>query len=111
MSQAHNLTRGAQFAIAVLVALGTIGGSMIIALGGFNTSSKRIASVIFVSGIPAYFLATIMFSLAVVGMVALLRAWSVSVLKMILVLILYASLTCTLIGETKSSRFVLEQVK
>lgn len=85
-------------AVAALILLGLIGGSMIVADAGFTTSSKRATSSIFVSGTPAYLVAAIMFSMSVLGMLALMRERRLSRLSVAIATLAYASIAAVLIA-------------
>jgi predicted tellurium resistance membrane protein TerC len=61
------------FPVAALVLLGFIGGTLIVAHSGFETSPKRGGTSVFVPAPQAYFLATMLFCVSIIGWVALIR--------------------------------------
>jgi hypothetical protein len=63
----------ARLSIAALVVLGLLGGSLIVAHAGFETSPRRGGPSTFVPAPEAYILAAIMYLLSAVAMLALLR--------------------------------------
>lgn len=72
------LGRGAQLAVAALVVLGMLGGSLIVAQAGFATSPRRGGPSTFVPVPEAYVLAATMYGMSVLGLLALLRNRRVS---------------------------------
>jgi hypothetical protein len=56
-----------------LVALGLIGGSLIVANSGFETSPRRGGPSVFVPAPQAYVLAAIMYCMGFLGLLAVLR--------------------------------------
>ena len=67
------LNRPAQLSIAALVGLGLIGGSLIVAHSGFETSPRRGGTSTFVPVPEAYLLAAVMYLMSCLAMLALLR--------------------------------------
>lgn len=65
----------AQVAIATIVLLGMMGGSLILAQSGFATSPKRGGASVFVPVPQAYLLALIFYAMSAIGLLALLRTW------------------------------------
>ena len=79
MKPVENLGRGAQIAIAALVVLGLVGGSLVIAHSGFATSPKtRGVHSVFVPLPEAYLMAALMYGQSFIGMLVILRARKVS---------------------------------
>lgn len=75
MKPAENLGRGAQIAIMALVVLGLMGGSLVIAHTGFETSPKtRGVQPVFVPLPQAYLMVAAMYGQSLIGMLVLLRA-------------------------------------
>lgn len=73
-------------AIAALALLGLAGGWLILFSGGFHKQLGRYTGeTIFVSGLPALLMAALMFSLAFVGALVLVRVRSTSILAQTLV--------------------------
>lgn len=67
------LTPAAQVAVASIVVLGLLGGSLIVAHAGFGTSPHRGGPSTFVPAPQAYLLAVIMYGMSAVGLMALLQ--------------------------------------
>jgi hypothetical protein len=80
-----------QFFVAVLVVLGLIGGSLIVAYSGFETSPRRGGPSVFVPAPQAYVLAAIMYAMGCVGLLALLRHHAVARLGTLLGAVLFAA--------------------
>lgn len=79
MKPTENLGRGAQIAVVALVVLGLIGGSLIIAHTGFETSPKtRGAQPVFVPFPQAYLMFAAMYGQSFIGMLVLVRARKIS---------------------------------
>ena len=83
------LSFAAQLSIAAIVLLGMVGGSLILAHGGFETSPKRGGQSVFVPVPQSYFIVTTMYGMSVIGMVALIREWRWSLTATVLALLLY----------------------
>lgn len=97
MQSPSGLNRPAQAAVAALVLLGWIGGSLIVAYSGFATSPRRGGPSTFVSAPEAYVLAAIMYCMSVIGLLALLRNRQASWISTITALVVYcaaAALAC-----------------
>ena len=77
--------------MASIVALGMLGGSLIVAQSGFSTSSKHGAHSVFVPAPEAYLMAAAFFCMSVIGMVALIRTRSSSVLVIALSVVVYVA--------------------
>lgn len=90
------LSPAAQVAIAAIVLLGLIGGSLIVAHAGFSTSPKRGGPSTFVPAPQAYLLAATMYGMSLVGMLVLLRARWVSRSGIALALLIHACVAVAL---------------
>ena len=71
----QSLSVAARISIAALVLLGMIGGSLIVAHGGYETSPKGGGTPVFVPAPQGFIVAAMMYGMSVLGMIALLRAW------------------------------------
>ena len=91
------LSPGAQLAVAALVVLGAVGGGLIVAYSGFGTSPKYGGPSTFVPAPQAYFLAAVMYSVSVIGMLALLQSWQSSWHLTALAVVLYAGVATLLV--------------
>ena len=85
----QSLTTAAQISIAALVLLGMIGGSLIVAHGGYETSPKRGGLPVFVPAPQGFIIAALMYGMSVLGMIALLRAWHQSRTIIAIAVVLY----------------------
>jgi hypothetical protein len=86
----HEPLKGAGLvAVAALFVVGFIGGTLIIAHSGFETSPKRGGASVFVPAPQAYFLAAMLFCMAIIGWVALVREWWRSIALTTLSIMLY----------------------
>lgn len=85
------LGRAAQAAVAALVLLGLLGGSLIVAHAGFATSPRRGGPSTFVPAPEAYVLAAIMYAMSVLGLLALLRSRNASRTSTAMALVLYGA--------------------
>jgi hypothetical protein len=72
------------------VLLGMVGGSLIVAHGGYETSPRRGGSPVFVPAPQGFIIAAMMYGMSVLGMVALLRAWHQSRATIAVAIALYA---------------------
>ena len=80
------MSGGAQLAIMALVLLGLVGGSLILAHSGFETSPKtRGVQPVFVPLPAAYLLVAAMYGQSFLGLLVLLRARKISKIGMGLV--------------------------
>ena len=91
------LSLGAQLSVAALVVLGMVGGGLIVAYSGFGTSPKYGGPSTFVPAPRAYFLAAVMYSMSVIGMLALLQSWQPSSRLTALAVALYAGVATLLV--------------
>ena len=91
------LSLGAQLAVVALVVLGAVGGGLIVAHSGFGTSPKYGGPSAFVPAPQAYFLAVVMYSMSVTGMLALLQSWQSSWLLTALAVVLYTGVATLLV--------------
>ena len=99
MKPAENLGRGALISIAALVILGLIGGSLIIAHAGFETSPKsRSAQPVFVPFPEAYLMVAAMYGQSFIGMLVLLRARKTSKIGIFLGILLFAAVASILVS-------------
>ena len=80
-----------KLAIAALVLLGLLGGSLIVAYSGFATSSKTGGPSVFVPAPMAYVLAAIMYAMSAIGLLALLREREMSIVGVAVAFVFYAS--------------------
>jgi predicted tellurium resistance membrane protein TerC len=83
------LSRAALVSVAALVLLGFIGGTLIVAHSGFETSPKRGGTSVFVPAPQAYVLAALMFCMSILGWVALIWEWRRSIALTALSIMLY----------------------
>lgn len=75
MKDVRPLSLPALFSVAALVLLGMAGGWLILLFGGFHHRLHRYTGdTVFVTGAPALLMAALMFSLAVLGALVLVRA-------------------------------------
>lgn len=79
----------AQVAIAAIVLLGMVGGCLILAHSGFETSPRRGGHSVFVPAPQAYLLAAAMYGMSSIGLLALLRVWQVAARVMVLAGVFY----------------------
>jgi hypothetical protein len=99
MKPNENLGPGAQIAITALVVLGLIGGSLIMAHSGFETSPKnRSVQPVFVPLPEAYLMVAAMYGQSFIGMLVLLRARKISKPGIFLGVFGYAAVALTLIS-------------
>jgi hypothetical protein len=99
MKPTENLGRAAQIAIMALVILGMVGGSLIIAHTGFETSPKtRGAQPVFVPFPEAYLMVAAMYGQSFIGMLVLLRARKTSKIGIFLGILLFAAVASILIS-------------
>lgn len=91
MKSPVDLSPGAKLAVAVIVILGMLGGSLIVAYSGFATSSRRGGTSVFVPAPQAYLLAATMYGMSAIGMLALLNNRRVSFVAMGCALVGYAA--------------------
>ena len=99
MKPVENLGRGAQIAIIALVALGFIGGCLIIALSGFETLPKtRSTQRVFVPLPEAYLMAAAMYGQPFIGMLVILRAKKVSKIGIFTAVMGYAAAPTILVS-------------
>ena len=69
------LSTAAQISIAAPVLLGMLGGSLIVAHGGYETSPKYGGTPVFVPAPQVFFIAATIYGMSVIGLLSLLRAW------------------------------------
>ena len=90
------LGTGAQLSIAALVFLGLLGGSLVLAHSGFETSPKYGADPVFVPLPQAYIIAALMYAMSVIAALALLRQHKASNTTVFLCALLYIGVACAL---------------
>ena len=73
MSTSPALSLPVQISIGALVVLGMLGGSMIVAHSGFETSPRRGGASTFVPVPEAYVIAAFLYLMSAIGLVVLLR--------------------------------------
>ena len=88
----------AQLSIAALVTLGLVGGSLIVAHSGFETSPRRGGTSTFVPAPEAYLLAAVMYLMSCLAMLALLRNCDTSRPVIAAAFCAYAAVATSLIG-------------
>lgn len=66
----ESLSPAAQLSIAAIVLLGMVGGSLVLAHGGFETSPKHGGQPVFVPAPLSYFMAATMYGMSVLGIAA-----------------------------------------
>jgi len=93
----QSLSSAAQVSVAAIVLLGMVGGSLIVAHGGFETSPKHGGHSVFVPAPEGYFMAATMYGMSILGMIALIREWRWSGTALALALILYVALAVAFI--------------
>jgi hypothetical protein len=99
MKPPENLSLGAQIAVMALVVLGLIGGSLIIAHTGFETSPKtRGAQSVFVPLPQAYLMVAAMYGQSFIGMLVLLRDRKISKIGIFLSVLGYAAVAFLLVS-------------
>ena len=86
----------AQVAVAAIVLLGMLGGSLIIAYAGFGTAPRRGGPSTFVPAPQAYFLAATMYGMSAIGLLALLRDRGLSRSSSAIALVLYGAVASLL---------------
>jgi hypothetical protein len=89
MKQDQTLGAAPQFFIAALVFLGLLGGSLILAHGGFETSSKSGGPSVLVPLPQAYLMAALMYTMSLIAALVLLRQHKASPALMLLSALLY----------------------
>jgi hypothetical protein len=92
------LDTAAKFFVVAIVLLGLIGGSLIVAHAGFETSPKRGGPSVFVPAPQAYLVAALMYGMSGIGMVALIRAQRWSAAALVMAVVVYAVLAVLLIS-------------
>ena len=91
MESPSGLNRPAQAAVAALVLLGLLGGSLIVAYSGFATSPRFGGPSTFVPAPEAYVLATILYSMSAIGLLALLRNRKASWMSTTAAMVMYCA--------------------
>ncbi|MGV8805461.1 MAG: hypothetical protein ACWA6Y_10920 [Polaromonas sp.] len=88
----------ARLSIAALVLLGLIGGSLIVAHSGFETSPRRGGTPTFVPAPEAYVLALIMYLMSSLALIALLRNRNTSRQAIAAALCAYVAIAASLVA-------------
>ena len=91
MESLSGLNRPAQAAVAALVLLGLLGGSLIVAYPGFATSPRFGGPSTFVPAPEAYVPATILYSMSAIGLLALLRNRKASWMSTTAAMVMYCA--------------------
>ncbi len=92
-----------QLSVAAIVVLGMVGGTLIVAHSGYETSPKGGGIPVFVPAPQAYFLAATMFGMSVIGMVALIWSRRQSVGLAALFVLLYVAIAVAAISVIRAS--------
>lgn len=96
------LSPAVQVAVAAIILLGLLGGSLIVGQAGFSTSPRRGGTSTFVPAPEAYLLAALMYGMSFIGMLALLQNRRTSRLGTAFAVALYviaATLLATLVAS------------
>ena len=80
MSDSPSSNLPLRLSIAALFILGLVGGTLIVAYSGFETSPRRGGTPVFVPAPEAYIIAAAMYAMACLAMLALLRSKTTSLL-------------------------------
>lgn len=80
MSDSPSSNLPLRLSIAALFILGLIGGTLIVAYSGFETSPRRGGTPVFVPAPQAYVIAAAMYAMSCLAMLALLRSKTTSLL-------------------------------
>jgi hypothetical protein len=73
MKESPPLNMPARLSIAALLVLGLLGGTLIVAYSGYETSPRRGGTPVFVPAPQAYIIAAAMYGMSCLAMLALLR--------------------------------------
>lgn len=98
MKPAPVLNPAVQFFTAAIVLLGMLGGCLIVAYSGYETSPKRGSIPVFVPAPQAYLLAATMFGMSLIGMLALLRARRFSMPAIAAAVVVYGAVAAVFTG-------------
>ncbi len=80
MSDSPSSNLPLRLSIAALFILGLVGGTLIVAYSGFETSPRRGGTPVFVPAPEAYIIAAAMYAMSCLAMLALLRSKTTSLL-------------------------------
>ena len=80
MSDSPSSNLPLRLSIAALFILGLVGGTLIVAYSGFETSPRRGGTPVFVPAPEAYIIAAAMYAMSCLAMLALLRSNTTSLL-------------------------------
>lgn len=103
MKPPQPLSLAVQFFVAAIVVLGMVGGALIVAHSGYETSPKSGGTPVFVPAPQAYFLAATMFGMSVIGMVALIWSRRRSVGLAAIFVLLYVAIAAAATSVLRSS--------
>ncbi|MDD5479123.1 hypothetical protein [Rhodoferax sp.] len=98
MKQPPPLNLPAQISIAALGVLGLLGGSLIVAYAGFQTSPRRGGTPTFVPAPEAYVMAAIMYLMSCIAVLVLLRHHQFSKLAIAVAFGVYVAAAAALVG-------------
>jgi len=73
MHKSQTLSLPAQISIGALLILGFVGGSLVVAYSGYETSPRKGGTPVFVPTPDAYFIAACMYAMSCLALLALLR--------------------------------------
>ncbi len=90
------LSLGVQVAVAAIVMLGMPGGSLIVAYSGFGTSPRHGGPATFVPAPQDYLLATTMYGMSAIGLLALLSNRKASPIAIAFAAVAYAAVAAGL---------------
>jgi hypothetical protein len=94
--------KGAMAAVAALVALGMLGGSLVVAAGGFATRPRLGGPATFVPAPLGYLPAVLLYGMSLVGLLVLLRRRRGSRLAIGVALVLYVGCATALTWVLRS---------
>ena len=89
MKSATIISPAAQIAVAAIVLLGLLGGCLIVAYSGFNTSPRLGGPSTFVPAPEAYLLAALLYAMSSIGLLVLLQSRKASGFVILLAAVLY----------------------
>ncbi|WP_088280648.1 hypothetical protein [Ideonella sp. A 288] len=92
------LSLPARISVAALVLLGLLGGSLIVAYSGFETSPRRGGTSTFVPAPEAYILAAAMYLMSCLALLALLRDRKVSKPSTVAAFCAWSAVAATLVA-------------
>ena len=92
MSETSTLSLSARISIAALFVLGLLGGTLIVAYSGYETSPRRGGTPVFVPAPEAYAIAVAMYGMSCLAMLVLLRQRSTSLPVSVTAVLTYVAL-------------------